>query len=104
MRASPSTVAYIANSRAMNAWYAAKSVSEKSKRLAYITSSTSRLRVSTSAGVISFHRPTAVHDEIGLDNGVGEVRRLFDEFEQLGVMMLDGDHALALALPAVSGR
>jgi ribosomal peptide maturation radical SAM protein 1 len=46
----------------------------------------------------------AVHDEIGLDIGVGDVRRLFDEFEQLGVMMLDGEHALALALPAVNGR
>jgi hypothetical protein len=46
----------------------------------------------------------AVHDELGLDVGVGEVRQLFDEFEQLDVMMLDGDHALALALPAIAGR
>ena len=35
---------------------------------------------------------------------VEEVRGLFDEFEQLGVMMLDGEHALALALPAITGR
>ena len=46
----------------------------------------------------------AVHDELGLDLGVGEVQRLFDQFERLGMMMLDGKHALALALPAVTGR
>jgi ribosomal peptide maturation radical SAM protein 1 len=46
----------------------------------------------------------AVHDELTLDVGVEEVRELFAEFERLGVMMLDGEHALALALPAVTGR
>jgi ribosomal peptide maturation radical SAM protein 1 len=46
----------------------------------------------------------AVRDERGLDMGVDEVARLFGEFERLGVMMLDGEHALALALPAVTGR
>jgi ribosomal peptide maturation radical SAM protein 1 len=46
----------------------------------------------------------AVHHELGLDVGVGEVRQLFDKLEQLGVMMLDGEHALALAIPAVAGR
>jgi hypothetical protein len=45
-----------------------------------------------------------VHDELALDVGVEEVRELFAEFEQLGVMMLDGEHVLALALPAVTGR
>jgi ribosomal peptide maturation radical SAM protein 1 len=46
----------------------------------------------------------AVHDELALDVGVEEVRGLFGEFEQLGLMMLDGEHALALALPAIAGR
>jgi ribosomal peptide maturation radical SAM protein 1 len=46
----------------------------------------------------------AVHDELALDVEVEEVRELFGEFQQLGVMMLDGEHALALALPAVAGR
>jgi ribosomal peptide maturation radical SAM protein 1 len=46
----------------------------------------------------------AVHDELALDVGVDEVRELFGEFERFGVMMLDGEHALALALPAVTGR
>jgi ribosomal peptide maturation radical SAM protein 1 len=46
----------------------------------------------------------AVHDELALDVGVDEVRGLLDEFEQLGVMMLDGEHALALAIPAITGR
>jgi ribosomal peptide maturation radical SAM protein 1 len=46
----------------------------------------------------------AVHDELALDVGVEEVRGLFDEFEQLGLMMLDNEHALALALPAINGR
>ena len=46
----------------------------------------------------------AVHDELGLDVEVGEVRELFDDFERLGMMMLDGEHALALALPAILGR
>jgi hypothetical protein len=32
------------------------------------------------------------------------VARLFGEFEELGLMMLDGEHALSLALPAVAGR
>ena len=45
-----------------------------------------------------------MHDELALDVGVEEVRELFDEFERLGLMMLDGEHALALALPAVTGR
>jgi ribosomal peptide maturation radical SAM protein 1 len=46
----------------------------------------------------------AVHDELALDVEVEEVRGLFDEFEQLRLMMLDGEHALALALPAIAGR
>jgi ribosomal peptide maturation radical SAM protein 1 len=46
----------------------------------------------------------AVRDELGLDIGAREVRKLIDEFERLGLMMLDGEHALALALPAITGR
>jgi ribosomal peptide maturation radical SAM protein 1 len=46
----------------------------------------------------------AVHNELGLDIGVAAVQELFDDFERLGVMMVDGEHALALALPAISGR
>jgi ribosomal peptide maturation radical SAM protein 1 len=46
----------------------------------------------------------AVRDELGLAIGVGEVRQLIDEFDGLGLMMLDGEHALALALPATTGR
>jgi ribosomal peptide maturation radical SAM protein 1 len=46
----------------------------------------------------------AVQHELGLGIGVEDVRRMFGEFERLGVMMLDGEHALALALPAVTGR
>jgi ribosomal peptide maturation radical SAM protein 1 len=46
----------------------------------------------------------AVHDELALDVAVEEVRDLFAEFERFGVMMLDGEHALALALPAITGR
>jgi ribosomal peptide maturation radical SAM protein 1 len=46
----------------------------------------------------------SVRDELGYRIEVEKVRQIFDEFEQLGVMMRDGEHALALALPAVTGR
>jgi ribosomal peptide maturation radical SAM protein 1 len=46
----------------------------------------------------------SVHDELGSAMGVEKIRQVFDEFEQLGMMMLDAEHALALALPAVTGR
>jgi ribosomal peptide maturation radical SAM protein 1 len=46
----------------------------------------------------------SVRDELGLDIGVEKIWRVFGEFEQLGMMMLDGEHALALAIPAIAGR
>jgi hypothetical protein len=48
--------------------------------------------------------PAAVHDALRLRLGVDEVRTIVREFERLGLMMLDGEHALALGLPAVAGR
>jgi len=47
---------------------------------------------------------SSVRDELDLAIGVDDVARLFGEFEELGLMMLDGEHALSLALPAVAGR
>jgi ribosomal peptide maturation radical SAM protein 1 len=48
--------------------------------------------------------PAAVHDALHLRLGVDEVLAIVRDFERLGLMMLDGGHALALGLPAVAGR
>lgn len=52
-------------------------------------------------------RPTtasAVRDKLQLDLPVKAVEDAFDQFQQRGLMFLDGTLALALALPAVTGR
>jgi ribosomal peptide maturation radical SAM protein 1 len=52
-------------------------------------------------------RPTtasAVRDKLRLDLPVSAVEDVFGEFQQRGLMFLDGSLALALALPAVAGR
>ncbi|TFV48902.1 RiPP maturation radical SAM C-methyltransferase [Blastococcus sp. TF02A-35] len=52
-------------------------------------------------------RPTtasAVRDKLGLRRSVEELREVFGEFGARGLMFLDGDLAVALALPAVPGR
>jgi ribosomal peptide maturation radical SAM protein 1 len=52
-------------------------------------------------------RPTtarAVHGRLGLDCSVGFVQDAFRQFQQRGLMFLDGELALALALPTASGR
>jgi ribosomal peptide maturation radical SAM protein 1 len=52
-------------------------------------------------------RPTtanAVRDQLGADVPLAVVRATLDEFGRRGLMFLDDDLALALALPAVSGR
>ncbi|HET9143280.1 RiPP maturation radical SAM C-methyltransferase, partial [Actinophytocola sp.] len=52
-------------------------------------------------------RPTtaaAVRGKLGLDLSVRAVRDLFEQFAERGLMFLDGDLAVALALPATPGR
>jgi hypothetical protein len=52
-------------------------------------------------------RPTtaeAVRRVLGLDRPVGAVEDAFRRFQDLGLMFLDGNLALSLALPAVRGR
>jgi ribosomal peptide maturation radical SAM protein 1 len=52
-------------------------------------------------------RPTtasAVRERLRLDMPVEAVQEVFGEFQQRGLMFLDGSLALALALPAVTGR
>jgi ribosomal peptide maturation radical SAM protein 1 len=53
------------------------------------------------------NRPTtaaAVRRELGLGLPVEAVQEVFEEFQKRGLMFLDGQLALALALPAVKGR
>ena len=53
------------------------------------------------------NRPTtaaAVRRELGLRLPVEAVQEVFEEFQKRGLMFLDGERALALALPAVKGR
>jgi hypothetical protein len=52
-------------------------------------------------------RPTtapALRDRLGLDLPVEAVQEVFAEYRRRGLMFLDGSRALALALPAVTGR
>lgn len=52
-------------------------------------------------------RPTtasAVRDRLREDLPIGSIQEAFDEFRERGLMFLDGSLALALALPAVTGR
>jgi ribosomal peptide maturation radical SAM protein 1 len=52
-------------------------------------------------------RPTtaaAVRDKLHLDLPVSAIEEAFGEFQQRGLMFLDGSLAVALALPAVAGR
>ena len=52
-------------------------------------------------------RPTtaaAVRDKLRLDRPVGAIESVFREFQQRGLMFLDGSLAVALALPAVGSR
>jgi ribosomal peptide maturation radical SAM protein 1 len=52
-------------------------------------------------------RPTtaaAVRSRLGLTLPVGTVEEIFAEFQQRGLMFLDGSLAVSLALPAVTGR
>ncbi|GHH42566.1 RiPP maturation radical SAM C-methyltransferase [Lentzea cavernae] len=46
----------------------------------------------------------AVHRDLGLDAPVSEVVDVFGEFARRGLMFLDDDLAIALALPATPGR
>jgi ribosomal peptide maturation radical SAM protein 1 len=46
----------------------------------------------------------AVRRELGVDLPEGEIENAFREFGERGLMFLDGDLALALALPGTSGR
>jgi ribosomal peptide maturation radical SAM protein 1 len=46
----------------------------------------------------------AVHRELGLDVTVAAVQDAFRRFGERGLMFLDGDLAVALALPATAGR
>jgi len=46
----------------------------------------------------------AVQRKLGLRLSAGAVREIFEEFSQRGLMFLDGQLALALALPAVGSR
>ena len=46
----------------------------------------------------------AVRDRLGLDLPVEAVQEVFAEYRRRGLMFLDGSRALALALPAVTGR
>jgi ribosomal peptide maturation radical SAM protein 1 len=53
------------------------------------------------------NRPTtaaAVRASLGLDLPADGIRELFEEFQRLGLMFLDGKFGLALAVPAVGGR
>jgi len=53
------------------------------------------------------NRPTtaaAVRRQLGLGLPVEAVQEVFEEFQKRGLMFLDGQFALALALPAVKGR
>jgi ribosomal peptide maturation radical SAM protein 1 len=53
------------------------------------------------------NRPTtaaAVHRELGLRLPVEAVQEVFEEFQKRGLMFLDGQFALALALPAIKRR
>jgi len=57
--------------------------------------------------VACMDRPTtavAVQQKLGLRRTVDTVQAIFAEFEQHGLMFIDGTWALALALPAVPGR
>jgi hypothetical protein len=45
-----------------------------------------------------------VRDKLRLDRPVGEIESVFREFQQRGLMFLDGSLAVALALPAVGSR
>ena len=45
-----------------------------------------------------------VRRDLGLQLPAESVWEVFEEFRQRGLMFLDGDLALALALPAVKGR
>jgi ribosomal peptide maturation radical SAM protein 1 len=52
-------------------------------------------------------RPTtasAVHSALGLDRPVADVEAAFEQFAERGLMFLDGNLALSLALPATPGR
>jgi hypothetical protein len=52
-------------------------------------------------------RPTtasAVRDKLNLTLPIQDITDIFDEFQQRGLMFLDGSLAVALALPAVGGR
>jgi hypothetical protein len=46
----------------------------------------------------------AVRRELGLHLPPAAVQEVFTEFRRRGLMFLDGQLALALALPAVKGR
>jgi hypothetical protein len=46
----------------------------------------------------------AVHQRLGLDCPVDDVEDVFREFHERGLMFLDGNLALALAIPARPGR
>ena len=53
------------------------------------------------------NRPTtaaAVRASLGLDLPAEGIQELFEEFQRLGLMFLDGQLVLALAVPAVAGR
>ena len=53
------------------------------------------------------NRPTtaaAVRRSLGLRMPEQGVQEIFEEFQRLGLMFLDGQLVLALALPAVAGR
>jgi ribosomal peptide maturation radical SAM protein 1 len=53
------------------------------------------------------NRPTtaaAVRASLGLDLPTEGIQELFEEFQRLGLMFLDGQYVLALAVPAVAGR
>ena len=52
-------------------------------------------------------RPTtaaAVRRELGLRLSAEDIQEIFEEFRKRGLMFLDGQFALALALPAVKAR
>jgi ribosomal peptide maturation radical SAM protein 1 len=53
------------------------------------------------------NRPTtaaAVRASLGLDLPAEDIQELFEEFQRLGLMFLDEQFVLALAVPAVAGR
>jgi hypothetical protein len=47
---------------------------------------------------------TAVRRELGLHLSAEAIQEVFEEFQQRGLMFLDGQFALALAIPTVKGR